>query len=146
MSQYATETNLADYGLPSTALTSLTTAQKNAFLTQASATIDTYLRAHHTLPISGEVGPPNTYPGELVEACVAIAAWRILVFRGFNPDQFDEVYRTRYEDAMAWLRDAAKGLVNLDPSADATPTTHEGTAKVKTGTSRGWTDFFDPAS
>lgn len=129
--------------LPADALTDVDEVQ---FLIQASNLIDTYLRGRYRLPMSGELGPPNTYPPELEGAALAIAAYDILAFKGFNPDQFDAVYKDRRDfylgnterGTKGWLDKLAAGAVNISAIIDASPTIYEGAAVVATGSLRGW--------
>jgi len=126
MAQYATTTDLAQFGLPAAALANISTTIQNDHLTKAGGVIDSYLRSHHTLPL----GSP--YPDEIIRCNAIIAAYDILQFRGFNPDEFDEGFRLRYLDCLAWLKDIAKGLVSLAITADATAAS-EGRPRVETG-------------
>ncbi len=146
-SQYAGFPELAA-GLPSAALDGIQDAEKTRFLSQASSLCESYMRGRYALPLQGELGPPNTYPSEIVAAVVAIASWDLLVFRGINPDKFDEVYRERRNfylgdperGTKGWLDKLAAGTVSIDAKADATPETREGAPRVSTATGRGWRD------
>jgi phage gp36-like protein len=125
MSQYATTTDLGDYGLPPDALAGMTAAVQNKILTKASGTIDSYLRGRYSLPLAG--GP---YPDEIIEACVSIAAFKVLKRRGHNPSAFDQTFTDDYQTTLDWLSKLAKGEVNLDSGADATPTVNEARPRV----------------
>lgn len=128
MSQYATAADLAAVGLPATALAGI---NSDPFLVRASGLIDSHLRGNYGLPLK----PP--FPDEIIEATVRIAAYRLLVFRGFRPDQYDENFMKLHDDTIAWLRDVAASRVHLDIAADQT-TTFEGAPRVQTDAQRGW--------
>lgn len=71
-------------------------------LLKASEEIDSYLIMRYSLPLA-------TTPGILKSVCCEIAMYRL------SPDtSYTEEKRKRYEDAIKWLRDVAKGLVGLD--------------------------------
>jgi phage gp36-like protein len=130
VAQYASTTDLHLTGLPASALADVAIESQTLFLSRAGDKIDTYLRAKHSLPIAGTL-EPNTYPGELVRCNVILAAYDLLQWRGYNPDEFDEGWRERYEDCISWLKMLARGEVALDAAVDATPTVHEGGAQAQ---------------
>lgn len=150
MAQYASPQDLHLTGLPAEALENVAIEEQNLFLLRAGDSMDTFLRAKHTLPITGVLAPANTYPGELTRCNVIIASYDLLTWRGYNPDEFDEGFRERFEDCMAWLKMLARGEALLDDTADATPSTNEGTvtasgqgspsvfAAVTVNAQRGW--------
>lgn len=148
MAQYAGIADVASVGLPSDALEGIADADKNKFLSQATALVESYMRGRYALPLTGTVGPPNTYPAEIVGAVVAIGTWDLLIWRGLNPDKFDAVYRERRNfylgdperGTKGWLDKLASGAVSIDAAADATPETREGAPRVSTATGRGWRD------
>ena len=123
MSQYATTTDLADFGLPTDALAGVSSAVQNKHLQFASGKIDSYLRGRYKLPLS-------TTPDEIKAACLAIAAYTVLKRRGFNPDAYDNNFRDEYLTTIDWLDKLSDGRVNLDIAADATPATSEGRPSV----------------
>lgn len=127
MAQYATRPELAAIGLPAQALAGIATATQDIHLVKASAKIDSYLRSRYSLPL----GTP--YPDEIVEACALLAAYSLLVYRGFNPASYDENFRLRHEDTLTFLRDLSAGRATLSVTADATASTLEGAPRVQTG-------------
>ena len=126
MAQYATTTDLAQFGLPAAALANISAAIQNDHLTKAGGVIDSYLRSHYALPLA------SPFPDEIIRCNAIIAAYDILQFRGYNPDEFDEGFRLRYLDCLEWLKLLAKGTVSLDIAADATDA-REGRPRVQTG-------------
>lgn len=78
-----------------------TTAVSDA-LDDASDEIDTYLAKRHSLPLA-------TTPGVLTRMCGDIAIYRL----ADTADVLTDERRTRFEDALVWLKMAAKGTVSL---------------------------------
>ena len=64
---YAERTHLAQWGLPSTALSAIPTGTQDAALASASAKADSYLRARYALPLSA-------WGNELRQAVCELAA------------------------------------------------------------------------
>lgn len=146
MSQYASRADLVSTGLPARALEELDGGKQDEFLVGASGMIDTYLRGRYRLPITGTL-EPNTYPSELKDACVAIAGWRIIAFRGSG--EGDELFRERHDfylgsaerGTKGWLDKLSAGAVSIDAALDASPSVHEGGGYVVDGSTRGFADF-----
>ena len=138
---YATTTDLARLGVAAAALASLDTDTIEGALEDASSKVDSFLRSRYAPPLLAPI------PREIVTSTVHIANWMLLSVRGFNPaNGADEVARTNYEDAIAWLRDLAKGLVSIDGLTDSTPAAAENGAVVASASAvearagaRGWT-------
>lgn len=124
MSQYATTTELQNFGIPVAALTGITAAIQNSHLTLASGFIDSYLRGRYSLPLA------VPYPDEIKRATCNIAAYTLLKRRGFNPDAYDSNFRDEYLSTLEWLDKLSEGKVNLDIAADATPTVQEGRPSI----------------
>lgn len=141
----ATLSDLYALGLPADALAHVPTADQEEALDAASDTVDTYLRAHHTLPL---VAP---YPKSIIRAEAVLAAWDLITTKGHNPIGFDESIERRAEKVIAWLEKLASGAVHIPPDADSTPTQREGAPRVRSqganytgsgrieeNTTRGW--------
>lgn len=149
MSQYASRAQLAQTGLPASALEEVDGGKQDEFLVLAAGTIDSYMRGRYKLPITGSLGPTNTYPPELQDANLAIAAYRLLVFRGFNPDEYDRNFQLRHDfylgnqerGTKGWLDKLSAGAVSLDLALDASPAVAEGGGFVVDGATRGFSDF-----
>lgn len=100
---YATRTDLSQLGLNASTLTQVDTATQDAALTAASALADSYLNAVFTLPLL-------SYGKDITRAVAQIAAFDLLVTRGYNPDAgSDKVVKDRYDAAIAWLESIAEG-------------------------------------
>lgn len=142
---YASTADLAMLGLPSDVLNAVDDPTQQRHLEIASGTIDTYLRSQYKLPI--QAGEDGLYPPELVTACVYIASYTIIQFIGYNPNNADSRFESRYHDMIGnpnvsgssgWLDKLASGAVSLATDADATPTISEGGPMVSTQPERGW--------
>lgn len=96
-------TNLEDPGA-----VVLSESRLEAALTNASQVIDGYIQNRVTLPLA-------SVPGILVQRCADIA--RYLLDRNRTRDEV----RLRYEDAIAWLKDVSKGVVNLGLDSQVPP-------------------------
>lgn len=96
-------------GFPAAEQTAATLALKKIVTAQemAAGTIDGYISTRYTLPLA-------TVPTTLTAYSLDIVRYRLW------DNKAPEEVRQRYEDALAWLRDVAKGLAGLgiDESAD----------------------------
>lgn len=72
-----------------------------AALEKASAIVDSYISAY--LPLA------SPYPQEIVDVTAVIATWNL---RG-DRDVITEDAQKRYDAAMKWLRDIAKGVATI---------------------------------
>lgn len=105
---YATLADLLTCGLPAAAIASIDDPTRQAALDDRSAYADTYLGDKETLPL---LAP---YDRTLVRYVCFLAAWDLICFRGFNPDNpGDAIVRQRYEDADKWLVRVANGQARL---------------------------------
>lgn len=113
---YATTDDLAAMGLPEAALEGVALVDQQAALDSASAAIDSYLRARYSLPLVG-------WGDDLKKACCQLAAYALMVRRGYNPEAGrNDVLRRGHEDAEAWLLLVAKRVLHPDISDSATKT------------------------
>ena len=137
---YATEEDLKNpaLGLPAKALAGVNTPDLEDGLISASDTMDSYLSNRFTLPIL-------VWARDMRGACAAIAAYTLLAGRGFNPQagSADEQVRLRYEDAIRWLKDCARGLATPTGIEDSTPVIDQGLVDTEsplfnTTSKRGW--------
>lgn len=93
-----------------------------ALIEACSGVADSYLRKKYKLPL---VTP---YPPELVQCVVQLVVYRVYLKRGVKTTT-NEVAKQIVElkdAAMQWLDDVSRGLVELEPNADATPDISEG--------------------
>ncbi len=137
VTEYCTVADLETVGLPKQFLDGVEPDRITDAIKQASAKIDSYLRARgYTLPLT-RVGR------DINDVCAALAAYPLAVGAGFNPAaQGDDNLRLRYEDAERWLREVAAGRVHpdLDDGAGLTGNTGAGAigARIAMASSRGW--------
>lgn len=108
MSVYASVALLISNSLtPESAANFSNTAMQTA-LEVASADVDSYLRSQQILPLTD-------WDGKISQVTTDLAAYRLWVSYGFNPDapQMLNVVE-RYRDARAWLDMVAKQLIIVD--------------------------------
>ena len=106
MTRYASTTDLARLGISSAALQGVATATQEAALDACSAVADGYLRAR------GYVLPLTTWSDDLTRAVAVLAAFDLLVTRGYDPSAgTDDVLLKRVEMATSWLRDVAASRI-----------------------------------
>jgi phage gp36-like protein len=158
MSQYAGLIELKALGLPSSAFVPpigmAIEELEEAVARQCvavSSKVDTYLRGRYAVPLTGALAvaatavtpaTPNTYKPEFVKAVTDIVALDFLTWRGFNPDQYDDVFAKRSEAAYKWLQDIAKGTAVVDlpppPPTDPGSAPSPGKAGISSRPRRGW--------
>ena len=110
---YATQQDLIDrYGTTEIARltaaegadpTSIDTGRATVALTDATAVVDSYLRAQVPVPLS-------TVPPEVVRVTCVLARYNLAHGEGREPT---EQMRLAQKEAMDWLRDVATGTVQL---------------------------------
>jgi phage gp36-like protein len=133
MARYAETTDLVRLGLPAAALTGVSSTIQEAALEAASEVARGYLREKFSLPLA-------SWADDLRRCVCAIAAYDLMVTRGFSPAAgSDEHLRLRHEDAMRWLRDIATGHIIPAGMVDATPSESEGLTYAVMNTRRRWT-------
>jgi phage gp36-like protein len=115
---YATLSDLTTFGLPATALGSVSTSDQQAFLEAASAEMDEFLGARYALPLLA-------WPVSFNQYCAVIAAYRLMVRRGYNPASGAD---PNFEKSFKWALDQLRLIQNqqlhprVTPSADQSPT------------------------
>lgn len=126
MSSYASTTDLVTMSIASTAIASVATASQQAVLDAASIEADGYLAAQYHLPITA-------WGADLKQHVCDIAAYRLMCLRGYSPGGSDDIFRERYDDAIAWLKLVAQGTVSPPNIVDSTPAVREGAPEIQTG-------------
>jgi phage gp36-like protein len=104
---YAVQADLTNYGVASVAnFGPLTSGQLQAALDAANALADSYLAAQHTLPLTA-------WGKDLTEAVIAVARFKLLTSRGFNPegDHAAAIVEAK-KDAIRWFEGVANGSIN----------------------------------
>jgi phage gp36-like protein len=103
MATYATLANLYVYGLPLVAMGSVSVASQQAILTGRNDFADDKLRARYKLPLQ------TPYPVSLVQNICMLAAWDVLIARGYNPAAGADVnIAARGELALKWFDDVER--------------------------------------
>jgi phage gp36-like protein len=126
VTSYATPTDLTTLSVSAGALTGFTNADIQASIDVASQICDGYLNDQFTLPLT-------TWGMDLRIHVCNMAVYLLLSRRGFNPTSTDTTIRDRYDDALSWLTDVARGRINPQGLGDSTPGVREGSPAVLTG-------------
>jgi len=111
--QYIVPSDIATWGVNGAALTGIPFAEQTLVCQSVSAEADASFRARYNLPLTGW--------GDDVRACLArIAAYELLVIRGFNPElgAYSNL-AMRAEASRTWLRAIARQ--EQHPDVTATP-------------------------
>jgi len=103
---YAVLADLTSYGLQSTApLGSVTPTQQQKAIDAANSLADGYLGARFKLPLTA-------WGIDLTEAVIAVARFKLLVVRGFNPEGKNaEAIVEAKNDALRWFENVSRGAV-----------------------------------
>lgn len=127
---YATPDDLPALALPADALTNAP-ADKAAAMIAISSFCDSYLGAVYTMPLLAW--------GDDLRRCAAhLAAYDLMVTRGYSPEGPDENLRDRYDDAIKWLSRLADGGLAPPDIVDSEPEAIEASAYIYTESRRGW--------
>lgn len=119
-------------GAVSDAITDLSPDTKARGLIAGSDIVANYLQA------GGDM-PKLTWGDELRRAAAIISAYDLICGRGFDPNEYDSNFRTRYEDVIKWLEKIAAGeLEPTEPPDEEDPDTGSGGAFIVTTAKRGW--------
>lgn len=104
----ANRADLQRCGVPPDALRDISEEEQDVALTQASGYAHSRLAQRYRLPLL-HVGD------DLKQIVCILAAYRLLVFRGLNPDASgNEGIKTLYTEAKQTLTDVAMGRATLD--------------------------------
>ena len=125
----SSDLELTSLALPTGALRGVSSDDIAAVLEEASQEADSYLRARYAMPAT-------SWGKDLTGAVCRIAAWRLLVRRGLDPES--AAYQAVQDDAkasIAWLRDVAVGRAHL--AVDTTAPSASQAPRVVTRTARG---------
>jgi phage gp36-like protein len=115
---YASLADIGIYGLNTATLPPwIVTSTQQAKLDAANAKVDSYLNSKFRLPLVA-------YGKDIVEAAAVMAAFELIVLRGFDPEsEKDKIFSDRYERTIKWLEGIAAGTVlpNVtEPPSDGT--------------------------
>jgi len=109
VAEYCTLEDLSRLGVSAGALRNLSEGDMLTVIGSTSSLIDSYLKAgHYTLPLL-------SWGEDISEAAAAIAVWRLMKTRGYNPnDAAHEAIRLDFEDKISWLKMVASNSVIPD--------------------------------
>lgn len=111
--QLASAAEFDAFQLPSVALKGVPTPIKDRALQYASRVALSYVRKRKTLPLV-------TWGDDLKECVCQIAGYYLVRRKGFSPGSGNnENIRAAYDDAISWLKDVARGDVELVDCADS---------------------------
>ncbi len=109
-----------------------TTEEKDRALESATSEANGYLNARYTLPLTA-------WGHDLRQHTVSIAAYRLLVRRGWSPvAPEDDTVRTGYTDALAWLAKVKDERISPPDIIDSTPDVYDAGGFVVSRPKRGW--------
>jgi phage gp36-like protein len=129
---YAVLTDITNFGIVASALSSLPDDVKLAALDAASVRVDGYLRSRYKLPLTA-------WGQDIVEATVVIAVWILMSRRGFMPAAgSDALIRERYLDTLQWLNRVGRQEVQPDVKPTSAEDSSMAAPRVTTATARGW--------
>lgn len=123
-------------GLTIDALNGIAVATRDQARAAASDEALSYIKKRYKLPLV-------SWGNDLKEAVAAIASWKLLKNRGFNPIAgSDDNIVKGHEDAIAWLTKVSKGTVELVDCVDSSPELEEQGPLVSTSTGGAlWPNF-----
>lgn len=129
---YATPADLDALGPAALSTEEISADDKDRVLVSVSTEADGYLNARYTLPLTA-------WGDDLRQHVVNIAAYRLLVRRGWSPvSPEDETIRTGYTDAIAWLSKVKDERISPPGIVDSTPDTYDAGGFVVSKPKRGW--------
>ena len=103
MTAYAVLADLYVYGMPAVAMGSVSTATQQAILDGRNDYADDKMRARYRLPLQ------TPYPVSLKQNICMLAAWDILMARGYNPGAGADVnIANRGQMALDWFNDVER--------------------------------------
>ena len=114
MASYADRTDLARVGVRADVTADVDPDELDDALAKRTSFANGYLSKRYTLPL--------TEWGDDLRLCVAqLAAWDVMSANvGVQPDQVgDTTWLSRFEQALAWLRDVAASRVDPDGIVDS---------------------------
>lgn len=116
--QFLTRAEFTDLIIPGDALDGLTSGQIDSALVWASGHCASFLRKRYKMPLI-------SWGEELKLNTGKVAQYELFRRHGFRPSSGnDQTSKDAYDEAIAWFRDIAKGLAELD-CVDSTPDLEE---------------------
>ncbi len=133
---YAVLDDVGRHALPLHTLTSVSTEDKATALLGATDEADSYLAKAPSIDL-----PLTSWSEALTMHVARIAAYGIMLRRGFQPDGPDQLIVKMRDDAIAWLKMVASGDVEAPGGGDPDPGTgprNSDAAHVYSQPARGW--------
>lgn len=129
---YITDAELLTLGLPGAALSDVPVDVRDSARANASAVASSHLKKRFALPLVA-------FGADIRRAVAHMASYDVMTFRGFDPGSESGVLVVkRHDDALAWLRDVARGIVEPVDVTDSTPDTDEQGPLVSSDPGAGW--------
>jgi len=129
---YSTPSNFDALAPSAASAEDFSNEEKDTALVAASGEADGYLNARYTLPLTA-------WGADLRQHVVSIAAYRLLVRRGWSPvAPEDDTVRQGYTDALAWLAKVKDEKISPPDIVDSTPDTYDAGGFVVSRPKRGW--------
>ncbi len=130
---YAVLADLYVFGLPLVAMGSVSTATQQRVLDGRNDYADDKLRARYRLPLI------EPYPESLKQNICMLAAWDLLMIRGYNPSAAADVnIATRGEMAMKWFDDVERQRAHPNVVESTSPTPGYAAPMVISKPLQGW--------
>lgn len=115
MTLLITDAELLALGIASNSLASVSSPDRDLARSAASSMVLSYLQKRYALPL-------QSWSVDVKRATATIAAYDLLARRGYNPASgSDMMIQQRYDHAVTWLRDVARGIVEPESIVDSTP-------------------------
>lgn len=133
---YAVLDDVGRHALPLAAIASVSNEDKAAALLGATDEADSYLSKAPSIDL-----PLTDWSEALTMHVARIAAYGIMLRRGFQPEGVDALIVQMRADAIAWLKMVAEGKVEIvppDPDPDPPGAPDGEAARVYSLPSRGW--------
>lgn len=133
MAAYATLEDLYNYGLPLVAMGDVSTATQQKILNGRNDFADDKMRARYLLPLL------TPYPVSLIQNICMLAAWDIMMVRGYNPSAGpDANIELRGKMALDWFDGVERQRVHPNVKESTSPTPGVPAPYVISKTSQGW--------
>lgn len=127
-----TDAELLQLGLPGTSLSGVAVAVRDEARAAASDTALSYIKKRFGLPLLA-------WGSDIKRAVAHIAVYDLMAYRGYAPESgVDALIAKRHDDALAWLRDVARGIVEPIDIEDSTAAVDEQAPLVSSESVAGW--------
>lgn len=133
MAAYATLPDLYNYGLPLVAMGDVSTATQQKILDGRNDFADDKMRARYLLPLL------LPYPVSLIQNICMLAAWDIMMVRGYNPSAGpDSNIELRGKMALDWFDGVERQRVHPNVVESTSPEPGLASPLIISKTQQGW--------